>query len=335
MLSYTYDGLGRRVAKDTINTTTGEVTHRDVFTHTGNQLAAVTTTIDTTNPAHVGEGYVWTTDPATGETHGQIELTNGTGDANDTPANPAATWSQARVDATFYALVCDLAGAPQELINTTTGVVEGHTTQTLYGKRTWSGRCSSPLLFAGQYEDAESGWAYNRFRYYSPTLGAYNAQDPLGLTPRLASAQGYVDHAAHWVDVLGLKACPSLNGGRYKDLTAKDLEGNKYERHHLISSHALKETRPEGVKASTAHREGICVRLTPEEHQLTNNYGRSVDTDIQRAHEIQMIRAGRHNELFREQIRDVQSITSDRDEGLLQAWFAYRESPSWTPDRLF
>ncbi|MGJ4149507.1 RHS repeat-associated core domain-containing protein, partial [Corynebacterium macclintockiae] len=202
---YTYDGLGRRVAKDTINTTTGEVIHRDVFTHTGNQLAAVTTTVDTTDPARVGEGYVWTTDPATGETHGQIALTTSSpGDSTDTPANPAAGWSQARVDATFYALVCDLAGAPQELINTTTGVVEGHTTQTLYGKRTWSGRCTSPLLFAGQYEDVESGWAYNRFRYYNPTLGAYNAQDPLGLAPRLASAQGYVDHAAYWVDVLGL-----------------------------------------------------------------------------------------------------------------------------------
>ena len=59
-------------------------------------------------------------------------------------------------------------------------------------------------MFAGQFEDAESGWAYNRFRYYNPTLGGYNAQDPLGLAPRLASAQGYVDHAAHWVDVLGL-----------------------------------------------------------------------------------------------------------------------------------
>ncbi|MGJ4083419.1 DUF6531 domain-containing protein, partial [Corynebacterium macclintockiae] len=152
---YTYDGLGRRVAKETINTTTGEVIHRDVFTHTGNQLAAVTTTVDTTDPARVGEGYVWTTDPATGDTHGQIALTtSSTSGATQTPANPAAGWSQARVDATFYALVCDLAGAPQELINTTTGVVEGHTTQTLYGKRTWSGRCTSPLLFAGQYEDA-------------------------------------------------------------------------------------------------------------------------------------------------------------------------------------
>ena len=233
---YTYDGLGRRVAKDTINTTTGEVIHRDVFTHTGNQLAAVTTTIDTTDPARVGEGYVWTTDPATGETHGQITLTTSSpGDSTDTPANPAAGWSQARVDATFYALVCDLAGAPKELINTTTGVVEGHTTQTLYGKRTWSGRCTSPLLFAGQYEDVESGWAYNRFRYYNPTLGAYNAQDPLGLAPHLASAQGYVDHAALWGDVLGLMSHAVRNnmkiGNQAKNDLAKllpDAETEKY-----------------------------------------------------------------------------------------------------------
>ncbi|WP_353959082.1 RHS repeat-associated core domain-containing protein [Corynebacterium auriscanis] len=66
--------------------------------------------------------------------------------------------------------------------------------QSLYGKRTWCGGVSSPLLFAGQYEDAESGWVYNRFRYYQPVVGSYNAQDPLGLAPRVASGQGYVDH---------------------------------------------------------------------------------------------------------------------------------------------
>ena len=107
----------------------------------------------------------------------------------------------------------------RDRINTTTGVVEGHATQTLYGTRTWSGRCTSPLLFAGQYEDAESGWAYNRFRYYNPTLGAYNAQDPLGLAPQLASAQGYVDHAAYWVDVLGL-ASHVKNTGLQKQIDA-------------------------------------------------------------------------------------------------------------------
>ena len=112
--------------------------------------------------------------------------------------------SQARVDAVFYALVGDLAGAPQEIIDPHTGRVEGRVIQSLYGQRSWAGSVSSPLLFAGQFVDAESGWAYNRFRFYSPVLAGFNAQDPLGLAPRIASAQGYVDHAAYWVDVLGL-----------------------------------------------------------------------------------------------------------------------------------
>ncbi|MGJ4180269.1 RHS repeat-associated core domain-containing protein [Corynebacterium macclintockiae] len=44
-------------------------------------------------------------------------------------------------------------------------------------------------MFAGQYEDAESGWAYNRFRYYNPTLGAYNRPGPTRTrpTPRLST----------------------------------------------------------------------------------------------------------------------------------------------------
>ena len=85
--------------------------------------------------------------------------------------------------------------------------------QSLYGKRTWAGGVSSPLLFAGQYEDAESGWVYNRFRYYQPVVGSYNAQDPLGLAPRVASGQGYVDHAAFWGRRAGLH-----KGGHIQDV---------------------------------------------------------------------------------------------------------------------
>ena len=102
------------------------------------------------------------------------------------------------MDAVFYALVGDLAGAPQEIIDPHTGQVEGRVIQSLYGQRSWTGGVSGPLLFAGQFVDTESGWAYNRFRFYSPALGGFNAQDPLGLAPRIASAQGYVDHAAYW-----------------------------------------------------------------------------------------------------------------------------------------
>ena len=115
-------------------------------------------------------------------------------------------WSQQRVDAVFYSMVCDLAGAPKELIDPTTGEVVGYATYTLFGKRHWAGMVSTPLLFTGQYEDIESGWVYNRFRYYDPHAGVYNAQDPLGLLANLGTAQGYVTNPVIWVDVFGLKA---------------------------------------------------------------------------------------------------------------------------------
>ena len=40
----------------------------------------------------------------------------------------------------------------------------------------------NPLRFAGQYHDEETGWHYNRFRYYSysPQLGRYLSRDPVG-----------------------------------------------------------------------------------------------------------------------------------------------------------
>ncbi|WP_257162683.1 RHS repeat-associated core domain-containing protein [Corynebacterium cystitidis] len=205
---YVYDGLDRRVAKEKIDTASGQVLARTVFAHRGNQLVAQQATVGPDR----GAGFVWTHDPASGEIIGQITLTGThthhpttitTGDA--TPGDVRG-WDQHRVDAEFFALVADLAGAPHEIIDPATGDVVGQSSQTLYGKRVWRGHQCSPLLFAGQYYDDESGWAYNRFRYYHPDAGVYNAQDPLGAAPRIASAQGYVIHPAHWVDIYGLKA---------------------------------------------------------------------------------------------------------------------------------
>ncbi|SNV89789.1 Putative deoxyribonuclease RhsC [Corynebacterium cystitidis DSM 20524] len=251
---YVYDGLDRRVAKERIDTSTGEIIGRVVFAHRGDRLAGQQVAVGQDR----GAGYVWSFDPGTGEVIGQITLTpnahaeafddrrtpptigftsgspcqgenTGTRDVNtglnaDLNTNgpdvsrDVCDWSQDEVDAEFFALVSDLAGAPHEIIDPVTGDVVGRSTQTLYGVRSWRGAQSSPLLFTGQYFDEESGWAYNRFRYYHPQAGVYNAQDPLGASPRLASAQGYVDHAGYWVDPLGLESCPRPGAGGDKDL---------------------------------------------------------------------------------------------------------------------
>lgn len=183
-------------------------------------------------------------------------------------------------------LLPTLTGSPQDIINPTTGYIAGLARHSLYGTRAWTGTHTSPLLFAGQYKDAESGWAYNRFRYYSPTLGAYNAQDPLGLAPRVASAQGYVDHAAHRVDVLGLhgreahlepktiksKDTGNFRGDSYTKLDTVGSEGTPIERHHLIGQHALKEN---GVSS----RHTPSIMMDKADHALTRNHQKMAGHD--------------------------------------------------------
>ena len=164
-------------------------------------------------------GRVWVTDPVSGVMVGQLNLHQTTGgvvagDAYDTADAAAAGggvcgWSQHQVDAVFYALVADLAGAPQELIDLDDGSVAGWVTQSLYGRRCWRG-VDSPLLFIGQYEDQESGWVYNRFRFYDPWSGVYGSQDPLGVAPNPATPQGYVGNPVLWVDPDALKACSGV-----------------------------------------------------------------------------------------------------------------------------
>ncbi|RDP58137.1 putative deoxyribonuclease RhsA [Escherichia coli] len=65
------------------------------------------------------------------------------------------------------------------------------------------------LLYAGQWQDAESGLCYNRFRYYEPETGMYLVSDPLGL---LGGEQTYryVPNPSGYVDPLGLATCPIL-----------------------------------------------------------------------------------------------------------------------------
>ena len=177
-------------------------------------------------------GRVWVTDPVSGVMVGQLNLhqtmggvagvaSGGTtggvvagdaydaaGDTADGSAGGVCGWSQRQVDAVFYALVADLAGAPQELIDLGDGSVAGWVTQSLYGRRCWRG-VDSPLLFIGQYEDQESGWVYNRFRFYDPWSGVYGSQDPLGVVPNPATPYGYVGNPVLWVDPDALKACPN------------------------------------------------------------------------------------------------------------------------------
>ena len=63
------------------------------------------------------------------------------------------------------------------------------------------------LRWPGHYEDSELGLFYNRFRYYSPTLGRYIQSDPMGLVGGI-NLYSYSSNPLASVDLFGLTHPP-------------------------------------------------------------------------------------------------------------------------------
>lgn len=69
-----------------------------------------------------------------------------------------------------------------------------------------------PIRFQGQWEDEETGWYYNRFRYYDCESGQYTSVDPIGIWGGL-STNAYVERPSTHVDTHGLRGVRVTPGG--------------------------------------------------------------------------------------------------------------------------
>ena len=103
--------------------------------------------------------------------------------------------------------VTDTGGRGQELL-TEGGTIVWRGKQQLWGREEGRNRDDAPdcrLRFPGQYEDAESGLYYNRFRYYDPDTAQYISADPTGVLGGI-NPYSYVKDPLNWIDPLGLNA---------------------------------------------------------------------------------------------------------------------------------
>ena len=88
----------------------------------------------------------------------------------------------------------------------------------IYGRQRKRPSSFIPFKYQGQYEDAETGLYYNRFRYYDPNAGSYISQDPIGLAGGNPTLYGYVNDINTYLDVLGLTIIPTVTKGTNNEI---------------------------------------------------------------------------------------------------------------------
>ena len=120
-----------------------------------------------------------------------------------------------------YSILTDHLGTPFQMYKDT-GEIFWETQLDSYGKvRMFKGEEGScPFRYQGQYEDAETGLYYNRFRYFDAGEGIYLTQDPIRLHGGLLF-YSYVRDVNIYTDALGL-VC-TLNENDVKGKTEAEI----------------------------------------------------------------------------------------------------------------
>ncbi len=98
----------------------------------------------------------------------------------------------------------DHLGTPLDASNDA-GELSWQMTYTTWGKTLVEevAEIEQPVRLQGQYFDAETGLHYSRFRYYSPDVGRFVSNDPIGLLGEV-NLFVYAQNTIMWVDPLGL-----------------------------------------------------------------------------------------------------------------------------------
>ncbi|GAB78171.1 RHS repeat-associated core domain-containing protein [Austwickia chelonae] len=221
---YSYDGLGRRVGRT--RSVAGVVDESRAYAWTGSLLIEQAIRVCEREPALVGGGVnggrgqggagggvsvvTWGHDPFTGvpltQCGAPVPRSGGSEGLDvDGAGGGSAGWSQERVDAEFFAIVADLAGAPTELV-TPEGEVAWCRDGSLWGVPGRAGVGLCPLGSLGQVYDEDTGWVYNVHRYYDPVLGGFVSPDPIGVEGGVNPHAG-APNPLTWADPLGLTWC--------------------------------------------------------------------------------------------------------------------------------
>jgi RHS repeat-associated protein len=89
-------------------------------------------------------------------------------------------------------------------LTNSSGATTGSYAYSPYGETTSAGTATTPLQFTGRENDGPTGLYYNRARYYSPQLGRFISQDPIGLAGGINTYAYTNGNPVSYIDPLGL-----------------------------------------------------------------------------------------------------------------------------------
>ncbi|XXX77649.1 RHS repeat-associated core domain-containing protein [Sorangium sp. So ce134] len=122
-----------------------------------------------------------------------------------------------REEGPWYHYLNDEVGAPERLVGAR-GQVVCELERTAWGASVREGGATTtPLRFPGQYEDAETGLVYNRYRYFDPAIGRYISADPSGLEGGFNGFEYAANAPTRLVDPSGLMPFSAIKNAAGKD----------------------------------------------------------------------------------------------------------------------
>lgn len=126
---------------------------------------------------------------------------------------------------------------------------------------------SQPLRFQGQYEDAETGLHYNRYRYYDPDSARYLTQDPIGLAGGGTNFYAYAPNGTGWIDPLGLAKFGSGKGTHTANVSVTSKDGHVTDCGVFVSGNMTPEEKALGFPKSSlaTHTEARATKEVPME----------------------------------------------------------------------
>lgn len=215
LVRYGYDGLGRRVVKQTARETRW-------FYWQDDALAGETVTA---TQAPLEALSIFDTGGRLKRQKAQAALFGGMREYIYYPGSfwPLALLTQQNGQKQSWHYHCDVNGAPVRLTSPGGEIVWSEKSG-VWGEKgpLFAQRIDNPLRFQGQYFDAETGLHYNRYRYYDPHIAAYISQDPIGLLGG-SNVYQYGFDPLQWCDPLGLKCATIKYRHRLKANKVTDM----------------------------------------------------------------------------------------------------------------